>query len=350
MKRLTYLTMCAGMVLAMGNTADAEIYHGYEGGQRVLILGDSISETATYRHSLFTKLTEAGAVHQTDFDFVGARNSYLEDGGSINWDHDFEGHGGFTTDQLITGRGGESSAQNTGMATAISQGKWAYFNNAPDVVCLLTGTNDIGFDWGVMAKEQGVGVPEYAVHETIHDIRNVVAFLRGQNPNVKIALSTGIPTTSDRRYLEPGTIVALKDEIIKLVNGTYEVPADLAPAPDWAVGKTGAWGPAPERLDPSEFISGGIATADSPVILVDTWTGFDAETMTGDGTHPNADGGDLIGTRFSGALIEQQWVPEPITMTYLGLGAAGLAAAGKKRKPFANGADAEEKQADQQAF
>ncbi len=349
MKRLTYLAMCAGMVLAMGNTADGQIYHGYDGGQRVLILGDSISETDTYRHSLFTKLTEAGAVHQTDFDFVGARNSYLEDGGSTGWDHDFEGHGGFTTDQLITGRGGEGNAQNTGMATAISQGKWSYFNNAPDVVCLLTGTNDIGYDWGVMAKNRGVGVPEYAVHETIHDIRNVVAFLRGQNPNVKIALSTGIPTTSDRRYLEPGTIVALKDEIIKLVNGTYEVPADLAPAPDWAQGNSGvsdAYNYFPVRPDPSVFQDGGIATADSPVILVDTWTGFDAKTMTGDGIHPNADGGDLMADRFSEVLIDQQWVPEPITMTYLGLGAAGLAAAGRKRKPFASGADAEEKQAD----
>ncbi len=330
----------------MSNTAGAEIHHGYDGGQRVLILGDSISETDTYRRSLFDKLTGAGAAHGTDFDFVGARNSYLENGGSTAWDHDFEGHGGFTTDQLITGRGGEGSAQNTGMATAISQGKWSYFSNAPDVVCLLTGTNDIGFDWGMMAKDRGVGVPEYAVHETIHDIRNVVAFLRGQNPDVKIALATGIPTTSDRRYREPGTIVALKDEIIKLVNGTYAVPEDLDSAPDWAIGNSGAWDPVPVRPDPSAFISGGIATADSPVILVDTWTGFDAETMTGDGIHPNAAGGDLMAGRFSEALIAQQWVPEPITMTYLGLGAAGLAAAGKKRKPFAKAADAEEKQAD----
>lgn len=337
MKQLTYLAISVGMVLAMGNTAGAQIHHGYDGGQRVLILGDSISESDTYRHSLFDKLTDAGAVHGSDFDFVGARNSYLEYGGETNWDHDHEGHGGFTTDQLITGRGGEGSPQNTGMATALANGKWSYFSNTPDVVCLLTGTNDIGYDWGKMAKDRGVGVPEYAVHETIHNIREVVGWLRERNPNVKIALATGIPTTSDRRYREPGTIVALKDEIIKLVDGTYAVPEDLAPAPDWAVDNTGAWPPVPDRPDPSEFISGGLGTADSPVILVDTWTGFDAETMTVDGIHPDQTGGDLMGTRFSDALVGEQWVvPEPITMTYLGLGAAGLAAAGKKRKTSAD--------------
>jgi lysophospholipase L1-like esterase len=332
----------------MTDPTRAETFHGYAGGQRILILGDSISESGDYRRSLFDALTDAGAAHGSDFDFVGARNSYQEhvDDPALftdsSWDHDHEAHGGLTTEQLLIGRWGENNANNTGMVTARANGKWAYANNAADIACIVTGTNDIGYDWGKMVRDAddgvvtaGESVPLYAVHETIHDIRNVVAFLREQNPNVRIALSTGIPTTEERRHYAPGTLEALKDEIIKLVAGTYVVPENLDPAPSWAQGNSGIDNYHPTRPAPSTFIDGGIATPDSPVALVDLWTGFDPATMTSDDIqlHPNAAGGELMGSRFADALLGERWVvPEPTTMMYVGLGAAGLAGRRRKKK------------------
>lgn len=37
-----------------------------------------------------------------------------------------------------------------------------------------------------------------------------------------------------------------------------------------------------------------VTTTESPVTIVDCWTGFDETTMTGDGVHPNSRGNDAI--------------------------------------------------------
>lgn len=34
----------------------------------------------------------------------------------------------------------------------------------------------------------------------------------------------------------------------------------------------------------------GVSTDESPVTVVDCWTGFDPDSMTGDGVHPNDEG------------------------------------------------------------
>lgn len=37
-----------------------------------------------------------------------------------------------------------------------------------------------------------------------------------------------------------------------------------------------------------------IATAESPITVVDCWTGFNTASMTGDGVHPNANGNEAM--------------------------------------------------------
>ncbi len=285
---------------------------------KIMPLGDSITE-GDYRFYMYNSLVAKGFAHGSDFDFIGSENGGTAAG---TWDKDHEGHGGFTTDQLITGRGNPPGG---GLSQELAAGTFV----VPDVVCLLTGTNDIGYDWGKMYRvnnngivDPGESIPEYALHETIDNIRDVVGWLRARNPNVKIALSTGIPSLEERRHYAPATLEALKDEIVKLVDGTYEVPADLAGP--FKEGQTGAWPPIPDRPDPSEFIDGGISTEDSPVILVDHWTGFDAGNMLiPDGVHPNDAGNVYIGQQFADA-IEPWVVPEPASMSLLATGGLAL--------------------------
>ena len=68
------------------------------GVRNILPLGDSITEGVpfTYRHSLYTKLTQANYA----FDFVGSHTNgaggYPENG----WDRDNEGWAGWTTESI----------------------------------------------------------------------------------------------------------------------------------------------------------------------------------------------------------------------------------------------------------
>lgn len=263
----------------------------------VMILGDSLTETQ-YRRHLYEGLQAEGLVGGRDFALVGARNCHREaDKPQPDWHADHEGHGGFHTEQLLLGRWGQSTPNDIGLVKALRDGLWARFG-LPDIVCLLTGTNDIGYDWGLKMKAAGTfSVPLYALHETIHDIRGVVAWLREQNPHVRVALSTGIPSTQERRNFSPGTLEALKDEIVKLVDGTYLAPdpASIPIPAGYAYTDNGLL-----RTDPGQFVSGGISTPDSPVLLVDHWTGFDTQTMlAGDQIHPSDSGEVFIGQRFA---------------------------------------------------
>ena len=46
----------------------------------------------------------------------------------------------------------------------------------------------------------------------------------------------------------------------------------------------------------------GLTTAQSPIVVVDQWTGFDAAADTGDGVHPNDSGFRKMANRFHPAL------------------------------------------------
>ena len=39
-----------------------------------------------------------------------------------------------------------------------------------------------------------------------------------------------------------------------------------------------------------------VTKSESPITVVDCWTGFDTASMTGDGVHPNAKGNDAMAT------------------------------------------------------
>ena len=47
-----------------------------------------------------------------------------------------------------------------------------------------------------------------------------------------------------------------------------------------------------------------IVTPESSITVVDCWTGFNTDTMTGDGVHPNAKGNDALAECWYGPLAK----------------------------------------------
>lgn len=131
----------------------------------------------------------------------------------------------------------------------------------PDVVLLHIGTNDL---W------QGQDVAS-----TVTDIGSIVDTLRSVNPNVTILLAQIIPTTMWFSNL----IVQLNSQI-----------------PGLAAQKS---------------------TSQSPVIVVDQWTGYNAATETTDGAHPTEAGELKVANKWFGALqsvLRVSTAPPPVSM------------------------------------
>ena len=135
--------------------------------------------------------------------------------------------------------------------------------------------------------------------------------------------------TADQNLL-PGWLATTKPDIVVMHFGTNDVWSSIAPDTILAaytklVGQMRASNPAMKVLvaqlipiNPSSCAecaartvafnqripawAQGITTAQSPVAVVDQWTGFDSATDTNDGVHPNASGDAKIAARWYPAL------------------------------------------------
>ena len=115
---------------------------------------------------------------------------------------------------------------------------------SPDVVLLHIGTNDI-------CQRQSVA-------STVNDISGIIDVLRTVNPRIRVLLA-------------------------QLINSSNCPPAALnAKLPALVADKN---------------------RQESPIVLVDQFTGFDPATMTYDGTHPNAVGDSRMADRWFEQLV-----------------------------------------------
>jgi Cellulose binding domain/GDSL-like Lipase/Acylhydrolase family len=120
----------------------------------------------------------------------------------------------------------------------------------PDIVLMHFGTNDV---WSGRTPQQVL-----AAYSTLVDQ------MRASNPAMKVVVAQIIPLAPSGCADCPQRAVALNAAI-----------------PGWAAAKT---------------------TAQSPVTVVDQWTGFDPVTDTGDGVHPNDAGNQKMADRWYPAL------------------------------------------------
>jgi lysophospholipase L1-like esterase len=120
----------------------------------------------------------------------------------------------------------------------------------PDVVLMHFGTNDV---WSGRPTSTII-----AAYDTLVDQ------MRADNPGMTVLVAQIIPMDASACRTCPQGVVDLNAAI-----------------PSWATGKT---------------------TAQSPVVVVDQWTGFSTSTDTYDGVHPNDGGNQKISDRWYPAL------------------------------------------------
>ncbi len=168
---IALLVFCACGAMAVSGTV------------KIMPLGDSITKGGvstpqeakhpTYRYWLWNDLTENGY----DVDFVG---SWTEPNfKNFTFDQDNEGHGGYSTDELLHGVADDE--WDFGHLSQWIQG-YDY-----DVVLLLAGTNDVVR-----------GVP---TNDTVTNLKKIIKVVRQRNPRVAVFLTTLPPTKTYRQGL-----------------------------------------------------------------------------------------------------------------------------------------------------
>ncbi|GAA0945048.1 cellulose binding domain-containing protein [Virgisporangium aurantiacum] len=139
---------------------------------------------------------------------------------------------GFTYDDNHEGHSGFLA---TGIASQNQLPPWLAATN-PDIVIMHLGTNDM---WGGQTP----------VSTVLGAYTTLVNQMRANNPNMKIIVAQILP-------MGPPACTACTQAVVNL----------NAAIPGWA---------------------NGLTTSQSPIVVVDQWTGFNITTDTGDGVHPN---------------------------------------------------------------
>jgi lysophospholipase L1-like esterase len=165
----------------------------------------------------------------------------VSDGGGCN--------PGFAYDFDHEGHGGFAA---TGIADNNQLPPWLSAAS-PDVVMMHLGTNDMWGGFIPLATKMAA-------------LTKLVGQMRTNNPNMKIIVAKIIPMSQAACATCPADVVAFNNAI-----------------PSWAAGLT---------------------TTQSPIVVADLWTGFDAVADTVDGVHPNDVGFGKMADRWYPALTQ----------------------------------------------
>ena len=163
---------------------------------------------------------------------------------------------GFTFDVEHEGHSGFSI---TGIADQNLLPGWLSATN-PSIVIVHLGTNDM---WGHFITTQ----------RKLTALTKLIGQMRTHNAGMKIIVAQIIP-------MEPSNCTGCAQRVVALNNAI----------PGWAAGKT---------------------TAQSPITVVDQWTGFNAATDTNDGVHPIDSGFQKMSDRWYPALTSVLGPPTP---------------------------------------
>ncbi len=203
---------------------------------KILPLGNSITQARQGRSSYRRPLYKAMVNAGYNVDFVGTLNEGYDCNppNATDFDRDHEGHAGWSAKEVLNGR--SKACTGSGKLT-----DWIK-NYDVDVALVHLGTND-------MDDNNGIG-------PTINRLGTIIDILRDKNPNVVVFLAQCIPAVASKYA---------------------EIPQLNAAMPALVAAKT---------------------TQQSPVILVDQYSGYSASGDNYDGTHPGNSGEQKMADRW----------------------------------------------------
>ncbi|WP_299987660.1 SGNH/GDSL hydrolase family protein [uncultured Pontibacter sp.] len=226
---------------------------------KIMPLGNSITQGnmdfVSYRYPLWKKLIDS----DVKFEFVGSHTENndgtppFDDYKGQSFSNRNEGHWGWTTDQVLSGKDGKGNIV-----------QWAD-TYKPDIVLMHLGTND-------MFSDQDIG-------GTVEEIEAVINAIHEKSPGVTIILAKLIP--ADGQVVGPA-----KAQNIQLLNQQIEA------------------------------IANGQSSDGPPIILVDQNTDFDAREGkdTYDGIHPNDSGMEKMAQVWFEAIMNEIIIPLPVEL------------------------------------
>ena len=210
---------------------------------KILPLGDSITAGAKNEYCYRMYLYKMLANSGYTVDFVGTNNTTYDSADATDYDGDHEGWLGWTTERVLISR---------------IKRDFDYFKELePEIVLIHLGSNDALF--GLSDS------PQVVANRSIGHLADIIDLLRKANPRVIILLAQIIPVIRGR-YEQNERIEAINQEMPALVSDK--------------------------------------STPRSPVILVNHWIGFNAETMLYDFAHLNEVGANKMAENWYNALVE----------------------------------------------
>lgn len=216
-----------------------------------MAIGDSITRATCWRAKLWQTLSQS---HSGQFDFVGTLQS---DSGCAPsaYDKDNQGYSSSLITEIVAG---VTNARTCDPACPrLTDLAAAFMAQEPDVALIHFGTNDV---WN--AKPTADIVAGYSA---------LLDALRAANPDVKVLVAQIIPMN----------VTGATCSGCSCAGCATAVPALNAAIATWAAANT---------------------TAQSPIIVVDQYTGFDPNTDTRDGVHPNDAGSTKMAAQWAAAL------------------------------------------------
>jgi hypothetical protein len=227
------------------------------GEVKIMFLGDSITEmtgASSYRYWTWKKLNDNGRL--TNVNFVGSRRD--SDPTYGGYDADNEGHAGCDTAQILIGYSGSYAYCHMYQGESIQNWAWSY---NPDIVVIHLGINN----YHHYANSNNIDVVRQVA---IIQLGQIIDVIRAVNPNTVFFVAEVIPSK-----------LAVSGNLLLSFTAIAQFNTDI-------INTIGAKG-----------------TSQSPVYIVDMFSGFNWDTMSDDGVHPNQLGAQLMADRLSYSLI-----------------------------------------------
>jgi lysophospholipase L1-like esterase len=248
----------ADVAMGGGPVLDGSWKLTHTGPVRIMAVGDSITRSTCWRGLLWQELNQNDMGR---FDFVGTLSD--DPGCAIPaYDKDHQGYGSSLLTEVVAGITNARKCDPS--CPSLNDFKTAFGTAMPDVLLVHYGTNDV---WN--AKPTASITSAYTA---------LIAAAREVNPNIVVLLAQIIPMNVTETTCGgcscpgcPTAIPALNAQIATLATSMF--------------------------------------TADSPVIAVDQYAGFDATQDTKDGVHPNPQGAQKMADRWYAALTQNHLIP-----------------------------------------